>query len=84
MLQFALTFRTCKEMIDNRNIMTRRRGGAVFKVVHSNHYKFYKNPIYKCSVEWNNLDPCTSLLDDKTEFKNTLKKVIQNLFAKVL
>ena len=84
MLQFAFTFRSCNEIVDNRNIATRRRGGIVFKVVHSNHYKFYKNPLYRCSIEWNKLDVLTSLIDEKAEFKNTLKKSIPNPFAKVL
>ena len=29
-LQFAFSFRVCEEMVDNRNVMTRRRGGIVF------------------------------------------------------
>ena len=84
LLQFAYSFRECEEMVDNRNIRTRRRGGIVFKIVHSNHYKFYKNPIYRCSVEWNRLDVQTSLIEDKTEFINTIKKSIPNPFAKIL
>ena len=42
LFQFAFTFRTCSEIVDNRNIIAWRRGGVVFKVIHSNHYKFYK------------------------------------------
>ena len=76
--------RTREELIDNRNIITRRRGGVVFKVVHSNHYKFYKNPFYRCSIEWNNLDVRTSLIKEKIEFKNAVKKVIANPYTKVL
>ena len=84
LLQFAYSFRAREEMVDNRNIRTRRRGGIVFKIVHSNHYKFYKNPIYRCSVEWNRLDVQTSLIEDKTEFINIIKKSIPNPFAKIL
>ena len=84
LLQFAFTLRTREELIDNRNIITRRRGGVVFKVVHSNHYKFYKNPFYRCSIEWNNLDVRTSLIKEKIEFKNAVKKVIANPYTKVL
>ena len=63
LLQFAFTLRRNEEMVDIRNnIMTRRREGRVFKVIHSNHYKFYKNSIYRCSIEWNNLDVRTSLI----------------------
>ena len=71
-------------MVDDRNIRTRRRGGIVYKIVKSNRYKFYKNPMYRCSVEWNNLDATVSLIEDKTKFKNTLKTIIQNPFVKVL
>ena len=84
LLQFAFTFRTCNEIVDNRNIVTRRRGGIVFKVVHSNHYRFYKNPMYRCTIEWNNLDARMSLIEEKSEFKNTLRQSILNPFAKVL
>ena len=84
LLQFAFTFRTCKDMVDSRNIVTKRRGGVVFKVTHSNHYKFYKNPLYRCSIEWNNLDVRTSLIEEQIEFKNTVKKSIPNPYAKVL
>ena len=71
-------------MVDDRNIRTRRRGGIVYKVVKSNHYKFYKNPIYRCSIEWNNLDVATSLIEEKTKFKTALKNAVQNPFAKLL
>ena len=84
LLQFAFTFRTCSEIVDNTNIITGRRGGVVFKVIHSNHYKFYKNPMYKCSIEWNKLEVRISLIEEKIEFKNTLKKSIPIPFAKVL
>ena len=84
MLQFAFTLRTCDEIVDNRNIITRRRGGIVFKVTHTNHYKFYKNPLYRCAIEWNNLDVSTSLIENKTEFKSAIQKAVQNPFAEVL
>ena len=54
------------------------------KVPHSNHYKFYKNHMHRCSVEWNRLDAHTSLIQEKMEFTNTLKKAILNPFAKLL
>ena len=84
LLQFAFIFRQSEEMVDNRNIGTRRRGGIVYRKEKSNHYKFYKNPMYRCSIEWNNLDVAVSLIEDKTKFKNTLKATIQNPFTKVL
>ena len=69
---------------DSRNIITRRRGGVVFKVTYSDHYKFYKNPLYRCSIDWNNLEVRTSLIEEQIEFKNTVKKSIPNPYAKVL
>ena len=82
--QYAFTLRSSAEMVDDRNIRTRRREGVVFKIVKSNHYKFYKNPIYRCAIEWNNLDAQISLIEDKTKFKNVLVNDIQNPFVKVL
>ena len=84
LLQFAFSFRFSVDMVDDRNIRTRRRGGIVYKVVKSNHYKFYKNPIYRCSIEWNNLDVATSLIEEKTKFKTALKNAVQNPFAQLL
>ena len=72
------------EMVDDRNIRTGRREGVVFIIVKRNHYKFYKNPIYRCAIEWNNLDAQISLIEDKTKFKNVLVNDIHNPFVKVL
>ena len=84
LLQFAFSFRLCEDMVDDRNIRTRRRGGIVYRIERSSHYKFYKKNIYRCSIEWNNLDVATSLIEDTTKFKNVLQKNIQNPFTKVL
>ena len=55
-------------LLDGRDIPTRRRAGILFNIVKSNHYKFPKNPYYRCMIEWNNLTVEISLLPDKESF----------------
>ena len=84
MLQYMFTLRQCDSLVDNRDIATRRWNGIVFKVIHSNHYKFYKNPLYRGIVEFNRMDVHLSLIDAKTQFKKALLNSIVNPFEKVL
>ena len=67
-----------------RDIPTRRREGIVFSIVKSNHYKFPKNPYYRCMLEWNNIPVNISLLDSKESFTNAVKALVQNPYEKVL
>ena len=68
LLQFAFQLKNDIALLDNRVIPTRRRAGIVFTIVKSNHYKFPKNPYYRCMVEWNNLTVEVSLIEDKAAF----------------
>ena len=67
-----------------RNIPTRRRAGIVFRISKSNHYKFPKNPYYRCMIEWNDLTVDMSLIDDKRAFSRNIKDLVQNPYVKVL
>ena len=59
----------CESFIDNREIATRRRNSIVFKVIHSNHYKFDKNLLYRGIGEWNSMDVHLSLIDDEIKLR---------------
>ena len=72
------------ELLDERDIPTRQRIGIVFTIVRSNHYKFPKNPYYRCLLEWNKLPVDISLLDSKDSFTKAVKAMVQNPYIKVL
>ena len=52
LLQFAFKLKMKDDLLDLREIPTRRRVGIVLSLVKSNHYKFPKNPYYRCMLAW--------------------------------
>ena len=55
LLQFAFRLKDQHDFVDNRDIPTRRHAGIAFIIPKSNHYKFIRNPYYRCMSEWNRL-----------------------------
>ena len=51
LLQFAFQLKNDISLLDIRDIPTRRRAGIVFKILKSSHYKYPKNPYYRCMIE---------------------------------
>ena len=84
LLQFAFSLKNDITLLDNREIPTRRRAGILFTILKSNHYKFPKNPYYRCMIEWNNLAVDVSLIDNKKAFSRAIKDTVQNPYVKVL
>ena len=84
LLQFAFTLKSSAALLDERDIPTRRRDGTVFMIPKSNHYKFPRNPYYRCMTEWNNLQVHVTLLPNRDVFKNTIKASIPDPYTKVL
>ena len=84
LLQFAFKLKGQVDLLDNRDIPTRRHDGIHFNIPKSNHYKFPKNPYYKCMIEWNRLPPNISQLESREEFKSAIKVTIVNPYEKVL
>ena len=84
LLRFAFRLKDDITLLDVRDIPTRRRAGILFKIIKSNHYKFPKNPYYRCMLEWNNLTVEMSLLDGKEAFTRAVKGIVQNPYIKVL
>ena len=70
-------------LLDVRNIPTRRRDGILFKIPKSNHYRFPRNPYYRCMTEWNELRVELSLLPNRDSFKKEIKISICDPFMKV-
>ena len=73
LLQFAFNLKDNFNLLDVRDIPTRRHIGVLFTVQKSNHYKYPKNPYYRCMLEWNNLTLETSLLAIKTPLQEPLR-----------
>ena len=65
LLQFAYTLRSNVDLLDNRDIPTRRRVGILFNIPKTNHYKFPRNPYYRCMIEWNGLGVDVTLLPSR-------------------
>ena len=84
LLQFAFKLKMKDDLLDLREIPTRRRVGIVFSLVKSNHYKFSKNPYYRCMLAWNGLPVDISLLDSKESFTKAVKDTVHNPYIKVL
>ena len=84
LLHFAYRLKDNVLLLDGRDIPTRRRAGILFNIVKSNHYKFPKNPYYRCMIEWNNLTVEISLLPDKESFSRAIKATVRNPYVKML
>ena len=84
LLQFAFKLKMKDDLLDLREIPTRRRVGIDFSLVKSNHYKFPKNPYYRCMLAWNSLPVDISLLDSKESFTKAVKDTVHNPYIKVL
>ena len=84
LLQFAFLLKSNATLLDNRDIPTRRRVGILFMIPKSNHYKFPRNPYYKCMSEWNNLRVDVTLLPDRASFKKEVKLSIRDPYTKIL
>ena len=83
LLQFAFVLKSNVMLLDVRNIPTRRRDGILFKIPKSNHYRFPRNPYYRCMTEWNELRVELSLLPNRDSFKKEIKISIRDPFMKV-
>ena len=84
LLQFAYQLKEDVTLLDVRDIPTRRHAGILFALQKSNHYKFPKNPYYRCMLEWNSLAVDISLIDNKEAFSRAIKTSVQNPYVKVL
>ena len=84
LLQFAFKLKEDIALLDLRDIRTRRHVGVLFNIQKSNHYKYPKNPYYRCMIEWNNLSVELSLLKDKDSFTRAIKGTVRDPYVKVL
>ena len=76
LLIFAYQLKEDISLLDIRDFPTRRRDGILFRLTKCNHFKFLKNPLYRCIVEWNNLPANVSLLPSKDSFSEAVKSSI--------
>ena len=84
LLHYAFRLKDDLALLDVRDIPTRRHAGILFSIVKSNHYKFPKNPQYRCMLEWNKLSVEVSLIKNKEAFSRAVTFAVRNPYAKVL
>ena len=71
MLSFVLNYRYCDELIDVREVPTRRHDGLLFKEPNIVHHKAKQNPLYRAILAWNSLPVHIR----NTEQKGTYKRM---------
>ena len=73
-LSFVYNYVDDPELIDVRDINTRRREGILFKTLRTDHYKVKQDPLWRAIEGWNELP----LHIRKSETKNQLKLLLRN------
>ena len=82
MLVFISNYIDDKEMIDIRDIHTRRREGVLFKINYFDHYKVRQDPKRKAMNVWNDLPVYIRNARSKEQLKLFLKSLIVNPYKK--
>ena len=82
MLVFIFNYIDDKEMIDIREIHTRRREGVLFKLNEFDHYKVRQDPKRKAMNVWNGLPVYIRNARSKEQLKLFLKSSIVNPYKK--
>ena len=82
MLVFIFNYIDDKEMIDIREIHTRRREGVLFKINEFDHYKVRQDPKRKAMNVWNGLPVYIRNARSKEQLKLFLKSSIVNPYKK--
>ena len=83
MLAFIFNYRNTEELLDLRDLLTRRHDGLLFKETQIVHHKVKQNPFYRAIKMWNELPVQIRSSDSKENFKQTLLLNIQNPFKKI-
>ena len=84
MLSFIFNYKEINDLLDVRDLPTRRHDGTLFKVPQIVHHKVKQNPFYKAIKSWNELPVQIRSSDTKEMFKRLLLLDIQNPFKKLI
>ena len=82
MLLFVYNYSKNPELLDNRDINTRRRDGILFDIPVINHYKARQDPMHRAMNAWNSLPVHIRNAETKEKLKVLLMNSINNPYEK--
>ena len=83
MLSFVFNYRHCDELVDVREVPTRRHDGLLFKEPNIVHHKAKQNPLYRAILAWNSLPVHIRNIEQKGTYKRMLLQEIQDPYKTV-
>ena len=83
MLLYIYNYVTDRNLLDLRDINTRRREGILFEIPVYNHYKCRQDPFVKAMNVWNELPVDTRNAGTKSKLRVLLKNSIENPYKKI-
>ena len=83
MLLYVYNHITDEDLLDVRDINTRRREGILFHLPIQGHYKSRQDPLIKAMTVWNNLPVAFRDAVTKNELRLLLKNSIQNPYKEL-
>ena len=84
MLSFMFNYRNDLDLLDVRNLPTRRHDGLLFKEIDIEYPKVKQDPFYRAIRAWNNLPVDIRNINTKELFKNSVITNIPNPFKKIV
>ena len=83
MLSFLFNYKNNVDLLDVRDLPTRRHGGVLFNEINVMHHKVRQDPFHEAIIAWNNLPVDLHNIAEKEQFKNVLKTSIPNPYKTV-
>ena len=83
LLSFAFGLSKNENLLDDRDIHTRRHDGKLFVIPKINHYKYIQNPTFRSYTCWNELDIDSRNIPDKDSFIISVKSQIEYPYKKI-
>ena len=84
MISFIFNYTDKYELLDVRDINTRRRDGILFSVESMNdyNYKARQDPMYRAMMAWNSLPVLIRNAETKSQLSTLMKSSIKNPYKK--
>ena len=83
MISFIFNYTGNQELLDVRDINTRRRNGLLFAIEEMEYYKARQDPMYRAMMAWNTLPVFIRNAETKSRLSTLLKNSIVNPYSKV-
>ena len=84
MIVFIYNYIRDENMVDGREIHTRRHDGILFKTFTIEHYKVRQDPIVKATLAWNALPLQIRGAENKSTLKGLLAAMVPNPYSNLL